>query len=669
MKSILPLLLLLALISNQLKAQSTIPHANRGSLSEVARGVLDGNNIETNFRNHGEMSRWNDIPWGVWPQGVGGKHIDGIGFLMAAKVVGERAKWANYYGDGATDNTLNPVIINYRDAGKRISPYSGELWGWLPLNGFNNPERFDPNSNRTVPIPAFSTDESSWPDSWPDKLDQTDAGWSGVWNGYRGKGIFNGNQETFYVMDDHSDHEYSFGVEFEGPHSDLGVYHPSASDSSMGGLGLQTEVRTFQFDDPIGDDMLFTHYRSTNVSEKDLSDVWSAILLDVGLGNEEDDERVEFIPEKNVVILSDNDGVGSGSGFSSYQLGAFGFIVLEQSINENNGIDEDNDGIIDESKFNGPGEYLEGKAAIDAYLSSNYNMSRFNQVHINLEDFPAYRNERWWTGDEDMDWIAYDDFNQNGMQDVDEPLADDVGRDGLGPDHDNYPGPDAGEGDGIPTQGEPNFGELDMLEAENLGMSLLDIQSRPFYESSNNLRDDSWLFGRIEVAMENIGTYDESIDTPNEPFLLFGSGPFELKKQTSSYFITALVFAETREELDTKIEQARAIYESDYGQSMFLTNEELTEIEIPTQVSLSQNYPNPFNPSTTIQFSMNRADQVSLSIFDSTGRKIADLITAKNYSAGIHKINFDAASFSSGLYLYQLKVGDQVLTKKLTLIK
>lgn len=60
-----------------LQAQQTIPDSlngvvYRGDFDNVARGVLDGNLIETNFRNHGELSRWNDLPWGVWPRGVVG---------------------------------------------------------------------------------------------------------------------------------------------------------------------------------------------------------------------------------------------------------------------------------------------------------------------------------------------------------------------------------------------------------------------------------------------------------------------------------------------------------------------------------------------------------------------------------------------------------------------
>jgi hypothetical protein len=664
MKSISCVLVLVFLTTSSTFAQSTIPSEYRGGFENVARGVLEGNNIEIDFRNHGEFRE------GAWRNGGEGKYIDGIGFIVAAKVVGERAKWAKYYGEDAVDTTLTPVIINFRAGGLRSSPYTGNFWGWLPLNGFLNTDRVDQTSSRKKPLPANSADPTSWPAIWPDKLDQTDAGWSNVWNGYRGKGIANGAQETIYVMDDHSDHEYSFGIEVEGPHSSLGVYHPSISDSSIGGLGLQTEVRTFQFNDPIGNDILFTHHRTTNVSEKDLNEVWTSMIIDVGLGQEEDDEIIEFEPEKNTLIFSDKDGSGGGSaGQPPYDLGSFAFILLEQSTNESNRFDDDNDGIIDESKFNGPGEYIEGKAEIDAYLASNYNMNRFSQVHIDLEEFPAYRNERWWTGDEDLDWIAYDDFNNNGLQDSDEPLKDDVGRDGLGPEHENYTGPDEGEGDGIPTQGEPNFGELDMLEAENIGMTLLDIKSRPYYESYNNLRNDSWLFERILAASENIEEYKETLDTPYEPYILLGTGPFELKKDMSTHFITALVFAETREELEIKIEQTLAIYESDYGQSMFLTHADMEEVGIPNQISLFQNYPNPFNPNTTIQFSLDRTDIISLSIYDITGRLIKEVIKDQNYSAGTHKINFEANNLSSGLYLYQLKAGDKVFTKKLTLIK
>ncbi|RNC83822.1 MAG: T9SS C-terminal target domain-containing protein [Balneola sp.] len=659
----------------------------RGTQEMIARGILEGNAIQTNFRNHGEHSRWGDLPWGIWPNltcdrfdptctGGGGRHIDGVGFIVAAKVVGEQAKWSYYYGEGARDTTLNPVIINYKAAGIRVSPYSSNIWGWLPLNGFHNISRVDPITFSASPVPATSDDNTSWPNSWPDRLSETtDAGWPGSWNGFRGKGLATGNQETFYVMDDFSDHEYSFGQEVEGPHSTFGVYQPSPSDSSMGGLGIQTEVRTFQFNDGIGKDMLFTHYRMTNVSEKDLEEVWTSILLESGLGVEEDDDNAQLFPEHNMIMLWDSDGVGEPTqvGSDTYDLGYVGFMLLEHSLDETNGIDDDNDGIIDESKFNGPGELIEGQTAIEAYLNANYNRDRFDNVFIPLDEFPAYQFGSWWTGDEDLDWVPFEDWNENGIYEPDlgEELIDDVGRDGIGPGNENYMGPDEGEADGIPTQGEPNFGELDMLEAENGDLTVYDLNTRPYYESGNNLRDDTWMFDRIfNSQISNPDFVMPGTIVSDEPMVIMGVGPFELPVNSSSYFITALFFAEDSTELFKKREQILAIYESDYGQSIFLTNSEEDGSQVvPTEISLSQNYPNPFNPTTNIEFSLNTTASVNLAVYDVMGREVSRLISGQNYSAGSHSINFDASGLSSGIYFYQLKIGRFIQTKKMMLIK
>ncbi|MEX2477218.1 MAG: LamG-like jellyroll fold domain-containing protein [Gracilimonas sp.] len=98
-----------------------------------------------------------------------------------------------------------------------------------------------------------------------------------------------------------------------------------------------------------------------------------------------------------------------------------------------------------------------------------------------------------------------------------------------------------------------------------------------------------------------------------------------------------------------------------------VTNEQLSEL--PTSVELQQNYPNPFNPTTTIQYGVPEAGEVSLEVFDMLGRKVATLINRESKSAGRHTVQFDAARFSSGMYIYRLKAANTVVTKKLTLIK
>ncbi len=95
-----------------------------------------------------------------------------------------------------------------------------------------------------------------------------------------------------------------------------------------------------------------------------------------------------------------------------------------------------------------------------------------------------------------------------------------------------------------------------------------------------------------------------------------------------------------------------------------------SEVEdaLPTEVSLNQNYPNPFNPSTNITYSVPHNSEVTLQVFDITGRLVGTLVK-ETQSAGSYDISFDARNLSSGVYVYRLQIGNQVRTKKMTLIK
>jgi hypothetical protein len=84
---------------------------------------------------------------------------------------------------------------------------------------------------------------------------------------------------------------------------------------------------------------------------------------------------------------------------------------------------------------------------------------------------------------------------------------------------------------------------------------------------------------------------------------------------------------------------------------------------------LKQNYPNPFNPTTTIEYSIPNKSKVTLKIFDIQGREVATLID-NNEAAGKHTVNFDASSYATGIYFYQLSTSDNhSLVKKMMFIK
>jgi hypothetical protein len=84
--------------------------------------------------------------------------------------------------------------------------------------------------------------------------------------------------------------------------------------------------------------------------------------------------------------------------------------------------------------------------------------------------------------------------------------------------------------------------------------------------------------------------------------------------------------------------------------------------------SLAQNYPNPFNPKTNIEFSIKEKTEVVLKIYDILGNEMKTLIN-EEISPGKYKIDFSAEGLSSGIYIYQLRTGDFIKSKKMTFIK
>ncbi|NQT26821.1 T9SS type A sorting domain-containing protein [candidate division KSB1 bacterium] len=83
----------------------------------------------------------------------------------------------------------------------------------------------------------------------------------------------------------------------------------------------------------------------------------------------------------------------------------------------------------------------------------------------------------------------------------------------------------------------------------------------------------------------------------------------------------------------------------------------------PETFYLSQNYPNPFNPSTNISYSIPNSGFVILKVYDILGRKIKTIVN-EFQNANTYSVNFDASKLSSGIYFYQLEMGNEYLERK-----
>jgi hypothetical protein len=92
------------------------------------------------------------------------------------------------------------------------------------------------------------------------------------------------------------------------------------------------------------------------------------------------------------------------------------------------------------------------------------------------------------------------------------------------------------------------------------------------------------------------------------------------------------------------------------------------EIGVPIEYALEQNYPNPFNPSTVIKFSVPEATNVTLTIYNTLGQKITELVNTK-LEAGRYSYQWEANSAATGIYIYELRTDDFVSMKKMVLLK
>ena len=94
---------------------------------------------------------------------------------------------------------------------------------------------------------------------------------------------------------------------------------------------------------------------------------------------------------------------------------------------------------------------------------------------------------------------------------------------------------------------------------------------------------------------------------------------------------------------------------------------------LPAEFSISQNFPNPFNPVTSITFDVAEMDEVSLIVYDLTGKKVATLVSG-TYTPGTYKVEWNAVNNAgdgivSGMYIYRYISSEKAITRKMLYLK
>ena len=548
-------LLLLTMATSWAIAQPFID-PNKGNIIYTKKGIMDGNFVRTIFLNHGEVALWPDKPSGEWPKGTGHQYVDGVAMLVQSETM------------DSSGRIIHPLETNYREF-IRKDPVTGIPWGWAPLPGYADP---------TQRKPALSNDPSTWPRTWPDRSQE----WDGLWNGFFGRGIQNADVETYFRMDDAPDKQYA--------------YWPDPSDSSRGGLGLQVAVRGFQWSQVLAADVIFWFYEITNIAQQDYTKTVFAQYVDWGIGGTEDssDDRGLFDKQLDIAWAFDGDGIGQPGNWAP--VGVAGYAFLESPGIAVNGVDDDDDGVVDELRDNDAGVQIVGRQNIISDIQSRYNVQDFLEFFnlASVEDIPAVEQGYWWTGDENMNWRGFTDVDMNGSWDEGEPLNDDVGADGLAPFDDAYPGPDPDgtQGNGRPDQGEPEFGILDKDESDQIGLTGFSIFPVHFYELHNDEQNWQVLTTPVDTSAiqqlndVNLGMFFSAGATPGGGF---PGNLFPLRKLDTERFSMALLFGDDRDDLVRRKKTVQQIYNATYRFAKPPNRPQLTAVPGDKQVTLYWN--------------------------------------------------------------------------------
>lgn len=324
------IILILLFISTSIFAQTSEQPSGR----EYRRSsVHNANLVRTVFGNWGVIGQPSSGgPRGSWIYDTNG-YIGDVSPMIGAEV--------EYYDSFADSiKTFHSVVIcpiNRPSTGKEESN-TGKRWCLEPVAGYFN------ENNEKV---AMSTDPTSWPPYWPDKMNETDPGWTGKWNGLFGKGVFNADQESYYVMNDNNDEEFNYSS-----NNDFGVsFKPNSTDISRNGLGLVVKVRGLQWQQFLASDVIFWLYEVTNTSTTDYSKVDFGMLCGTYVGvtgtddspGEYDDDYSFFDVENDITYTGDYGNSCARNPKWQGNVGMVGYAFLESPGNPYDGIDNDGD--------------------------------------------------------------------------------------------------------------------------------------------------------------------------------------------------------------------------------------------------------------------------------------------------------------------------------------
>ncbi|HDQ44229.1 MAG TPA: hypothetical protein ENN17_01855 [bacterium] len=535
-----------------------------GDAREHRNGLHAGNQFRTTFYNDGTYGQITSPPdiGGEWPINSGHQYlIDGNTFV-GSEVIDR---------DGDLKHIMSTVQSCNIQYSRGDQGPAGEWWTFLPLPGF-----FNPDDDRV----AMSKWPEAWPAHWPDIADPSNPrfspdGWRGSWNGYFGRDQFSADEESYFVADDYQNREFNF--------------YPDSLDENRRGLGIRKYVRGLQWSNALVEDAIFILFDLENIGTHHHDKMVFGYKIGNDLGNtlsglqDTGDDCGAYDRDLNLAYMWDGDNIGAG-GWSP--VGWFGAALLETPGNHYDGIDNDGDGI------HGPGPIISETMFAPRTLNAGDDIvvidyTTFERTVMKMPNDTLrirYQDRilKYWPGqvirelphnliDDNLDGIIDENngvtfgdppvttylnvgrkyINYFTGEGLDNPMIDERRDDGIDNDGDWDPERhdvgadgvpftfDQGEGDGVPTPGEPNFDQTDIDETDMLGITSFAL----YFWPDIPLYDDEAVWSVLIP-----GRLDDLYQFDNVE-LFFGSGYFPMKAGETQRFSMSILCGIDKDDL------------------------------------------------------------------------------------------------------------------------
>ena len=415
----------------------------------------------------------------------------------------------------------------------------------------NNNGELDHRLINDIEYTAQSNLSQSWPEYWPphsyvgdlrapcefaegSTCDPGPGTRAGRWNGAYGAYV-RGDQESYYVADDRDNDEFSYF-----PFLNPATGRPDIRDWAEGGrrgLGVEVQVRQYQWASVLAEDIFIATFDVKNISRNDIPRAIIAMIVDYDIAGNTGNNEALFDTQDDITYQwLKRDLVING-----FKVGYGGVGFLESPGISNDGIDNDGDGLLDESRENGI--------------------------------------------DDDGDWRTWQDPNGNGMydnedanhnflldpgEDLDgdgrltvEPINDDTGSDGLGPEMEGYngPDPDGTEANGVPDPGEPNFEFTDNDEIDQIGLTNMVIRTPSDFDRD---LDDDPLFWNEYIQPVPESEFIIPSETADVIYV-YSSGYSEINRGNTQRFSLAFFCGNDFQDMLRNKRTMQNIYDADYA--------------------------------------------------------------------------------------------------------